>query len=254
MIYIKNLKFLELTEFNGVIAIQNENSNKLLASFFQFEIENQDSIFRIEGTNVSIRNTIIIDNLTKLSDLYSFSAKNILTKMILNDDKLEYGTFINIPYLVKELEKINNQIDPNFLNLNFDKSKLFKNLLDINQDAFINKDNLDKWLNNYGTDSSSKPIIILNNLDFVNFQYLTKYLSKFYFIILTNNIFKVANNFDELEQCAIVERNEGICINSGLAIHNWVESEQNSSLEINESFNILKNDEFIQIKLKKYLI
>ncbi|AXE60753.1 hypothetical protein DA803_01465 [[Mycoplasma] phocae] len=107
---------------------------------------------------------------------------------------------------MNKLEILNDHIGEDFLNLNFDKNKLFKNLLDINQNIFINQDNLNKWLNNYGSDSSIKPTIILNNIDFVNFKYLEKYLNKFYFIILTSNIFEIASNFEELEQCAIVEK------------------------------------------------
>ncbi|QJG66135.1 hypothetical protein HGG64_00090 [Mycoplasma phocoeninasale] len=254
MVYIKNLKSLELVEFNGIIAIQSNNSNKLLASLFQYELENQETIFQIEGNDISIKNAMIIDNLTRLSDLYTFSTKNILSKMILGNEKLEYNNFINIPYLVSEFEAINDKISKNFLNINFDKSKLFKSLLDINQDIFIDKDNFDKWLDNYGSDSLSKSVIILNNLDFANFQYLEKYLNKFYFIIFTSNIFQLAANFEQLEQCAIVENNRGIYINSGIAIHNWIENKKNTSLEMKESYELLKNDEIIQIELKKYLI
>lgn len=38
-------------------------------------------------------------------------------------------------------------------------------------------------------------------------------------------------------------KNNGISINSGIALHSRIENEQNQSLDMSKSFNLLKNDD-----------
>ncbi|AZZ65644.1 hypothetical protein DMC14_002515 [Metamycoplasma phocicerebrale] len=251
MIKIKNLQSLNIIDYEGIFIIETENIDNLLLSFYQYEINNKEEVFCINKSNISIKNTVLISPLTKLSDLYNLSTKNILTKWIVNNDKLDINNIFITNKILEELEKLNNIINSSFLDINLDKMKMLKNLITIDEDAFIDIKSFEKWLINF--DSSTKPLIILKNTNLMC-STLIKYINKFNFLIITNNIFSIIDQPNQIECCSIEKNNKLITFESFNTIKMWLEEEYKlNNFSDDDYFNILKEDKFKQLMLKKQL-
>ncbi|SYV93508.1 Uncharacterised protein, partial [Mycoplasmopsis synoviae] len=79
MIQFLNLKGF-VKNYNGIVCIETNNSDLFIRKLFEFEhAENQSSI-NINNNKYSIKDFIIIDNLTKYHDLYNFNSKGLLNQ------------------------------------------------------------------------------------------------------------------------------------------------------------------------------
>ncbi|MCU4706726.1 hypothetical protein [Mycoplasma sp. CSL7503-lung] len=252
MLKIRNLNTIGEIEYQGIFVIETKNSDSLISDFYKYEYENNEDVFLINSKSYSIQDAIIISNLTKLTDLYNLTSKNILTKMITNEDNLNIESNIDKTKFFNSLDLINNQVGENLLDLNFDKIKILKSLISFNDSIFIDETTFLKWMDNY--DSTIKPFVILKDLNFIKISKLEKYINKFNILIINNDLFGLVNEFQELEICSLENNGNLTLIDSYLPLHTWIENKINNfQLNCDESFNILKNDKFLIIELLKNL-
>lgn len=179
-------------DYNGIIIIQSENVDNLIK-----ELHSDDAIIEIGNSEFKISDFIIIDPLTKLIDLYQISSKNILYKYIVNSLEWTKEVIFNSEILEKYNKNINDFIGEEFSSYLPDYSKIIKYIYDFNQDKFIDKNTLIKWLNNFKLESKNN--IILKNVDFIKLSDISEYINNYNFIFLTNNAFNIIENLTDLE-------------------------------------------------------
>lgn len=103
----------------------------------------------------------------------------------------------NSEILEKYNKNINDFIGEEFSSYLPDYSKIIKYIYDFNQDKFIDKNTLIKWLNNFKLESKNN--IILKNVDFIKLSDISEYINNYNFIFLTNNAFNIIENLTDLE-------------------------------------------------------
>ncbi|MCV3753583.1 hypothetical protein OF364_01995 [Mycoplasma enhydrae] len=252
MLQINNLKTISPIEYEGIFVIETNNIDELISNFYKYEIKNLKTVFEIENSEISIKNAIIVSPLTKLEELYNLSAKNILTKIILNNENLDVQAIFNNDKFLEEIDKINDWISDEFLTINMDKIKIMKNLISLDDEKFISEKTFEKWLGNF--ESTNKQLIILKDFT-IPCATLSKYLNKFNFLVITNNLFSIIENLNELECCAFEKQSNLYQFISTDSIKIWFEDEYNvKNVNSERVLEELKNNEFKQIKLKKQLI
>ncbi|QKT05116.1 hypothetical protein [Mycoplasma sp. OR1901] len=248
MLKIRNLNTIGEIEYQGIFIIESKNIDKLITNFYKYEYENNEDVFLINSKSYSIQDVIIISNLTRLTDLYNLTTKNVLTKMVTNDDNLNIENNIDKIKFLNSLDVVNRKIGGNLLNLNFDKVKILKSLISLDDSIFIDKEMLLNWMDNY--DSTTKPFIILNNINFINVSLIEKYINKFNILIITNDLFNFVDEYEELEISSLEKNEDLILINNYLPIHSWIENKINNfKLSYEKSFNLLKNNKFLILEL-----
>ncbi|MFL1059441.1 hypothetical protein [Mycoplasmopsis synoviae] len=200
MIQFLNLKGL-VKNYNGIVCIETNNSDLFIRKLFEFEhAENQSSI-NINNNKYSIKDFIIIDNLTKYHDLYNFNSKGLLNQWI-NDLDFENQKIVNEKLVLEIKNLLNNKIGFEFVSIEENNSKYLKYLFNLENDKFIDNKSLIKWMKNQKY-NNQKINLIIKNFDFVLINELIKFSNNFNIIVLTNDFFKHINNFDYIESVAL---------------------------------------------------
>ena len=255
MLTFKNKIEYEIKNYKGLIALDIDNADIFIRDLFSWEYENETKVLKIDNNDISIKDVLIVNPTTKIIDLFNFTTKNIFLKNILNDENWNAKNVLNIEYLKSIKDKMNNNLNINFLELDTDLTKIIKNIFSLNEQLFINENIFFKWLEE--NQQNEFKTIILKNVEWININKLFPFTSKYNFIILTSNILKCCKNFEELELCGIVKNNELITIYDSKPIIKIIENYLNISINNQEINLYIKNSqtdiEKLYFWLKNYL-
>lgn len=195
-----------IQNYDGVCAIKVENSYTFLKYLFEFETKYAKNSITINNKTYSIKDCMIVNDLTKVSDLFNFTIKNYLTQLINNNENWDVEKIINFSLLNDIANVCNQKITNNFINVNVDWSKAYKNFFEINNELFVSTDTLFNWIDYQNC--LEKKVIIFQNFDKLKISDLYKFTSKFNFILLTDDILKNCEKFEEFELCSIYKANK----------------------------------------------
>ncbi|MBU3830702.1 MAG: hypothetical protein H9897_00865 [Candidatus Ureaplasma intestinipullorum] len=240
---IKNNINIDL-DYNGIKILQSNNSN-----LFYKDVILDSSIY-IDDYKIKNENIIYINNFSQLKDFMNLTKKsNIFLRII--ELLFEYK-IINYENINQIINIINNEYQYELLEINEgDNSKLISMFFELLNNKYLDQNLLEIILNNVFDD---KKLIILDNIEWINLEFLSKFLNQHYFLVLTNNFEKYIQNYKELEILTIIKNNydyfDVLDINH-LCV--YLQSELNINIDHNNIVELLhKNDinsQFILWKL-----
>lgn len=240
---IKNNINIDL-DYNGIKILQSNNPN-----LFYKDVILDSSIY-IDDYKIKNENIIYINNFSQLKDFMNLTKKsNIYSRII--ELLFEYK-IINYENINQIINIINNEYQYELLEINEgDNSKLISMFFELLNNKYLDQNLLEIILNNVFDD---KKLIIFDNIEWINLEFLSKFLNQHYFLVLTNNFEKYIQNYKELEILSIIKNNydyfDVLDINH-LCI--YLQSELNINIDHNNIVELLhKNDinsQFILWKL-----
>lgn len=239
---IKNNINIDL-DYNGIKILQSNNPN-----LFYKEIILDSSIY-IDDYKIKNENIIYINNFSQLKDFMNLNKKsNIYSRII--ELLFEYK-IINYENINQIINIINGEYKYELLEINEgDNSKLISMFFELLNDKYLDQNLLEIILNNIFDD---KKLIIFDNIEWINLEFLSKFLNQHYFLILTNNFEKYIQNYKEFEILTIMKNNydyfDVLDINH-LCV--FLQSELNINIDHNNIVELLhKNDINSQLILWK---
>lgn len=239
---IKNNINIDL-DYNGIKILQSNNPN-----LFYKEIILDSSIY-IDDYKIKNENIIYINNFSQLKDFMNLNKKsNIYSRII--ELLFEYK-IINYENINQIINIINGEYQYELLEINEgDNSKLISMFFELLNDKYLDQNLLEIILNNVFDD---KKLIILDNIEWINLEFLSKFLNQHYFLVLTNNFEKYIQNYKEFEILTIMKNNydyfDVLDINH-LCV--FLQSELNINIDHNNIVELLhKNDINSQLILWK---
>ena len=239
---IKNNINIDL-DYNGIKILQSNNPN-----LFYKEIILDSSIY-IDDYKIKNENIIYINNFSQLKDFMNLNKKsNIYSRII--ELLFEYK-IINYENINQIINIINGEYQYELLEINEgDNSKLISMFFELLNDKYLDQNLLEIILNNVFDD---KKLIILDNIEWINLEFLSKFLNQHYFLLLTNNFEKYIQNYKEFEILTIMKNNydyfDVLDINH-LCV--FLQSELNINIDHNNIVELLhKNDINSQLILWK---
>ena len=146
MLTFKNKIEYKIKNYKGLIALDIDNADIFIRDLFSWEYENETKVLKIDNNDISIKDVLIVNPTTKIIDLFNFTTKNIFLKNILNDENWNAKNVLNIEYLKSIKDKMNNNLNINFSELDTDLTKIIKNIFSLNEQLFINENIFFKWL------------------------------------------------------------------------------------------------------------
>lgn len=240
---IKNNINIDL-DYNGIKILQSNNPN-----LFYKDVILDSSIY-IDDYKIKNENIIYINNFSQLKDFMNLTKKsNIYSRII--ELLFEYK-IINYENINQIINIINGEYQYELLEINEgDNSKLISMFFELLNDKYLDHNLLEIILNNVFDD---KKLIIFDNIEWINLEFLSKFLNQHYFLVLTNNFEKYIQNYKELGILTIIKNNydyfDVLDINH-LCV--YLQSELNINIDHNNIVELLhKNDinsQFILWKL-----
>lgn len=224
--------------FDGYKIIQTTNTNWLL-KHLMICLDNEG--IKINNQVYKTKNTMVISNLTKTSDLFNFTKTNYLSQ-ILTDELLNFDEELTKIY-DEILTKINKLIGWEHLDLNQDLTKIINAHYEFNSQQYLEIDHLYKWLS---IPQKTKQLVIINDYNGIDILTLAKYCNYFDILIITTDCFKYLNYGQQLECVGVINDNNDY-------IDIWDYQQLNAAIEtfINEP---IYDNNWTQIKNNEYSI
>ncbi len=193
---IKNNINIDL-DYNGIKILQSNNPN-----LFYKDIILDSSIY-IDDYKIKNENIIYINNFSQLKDFMNLNKKsNIYSRII--ELLFEYK-IINYENINQIINIINGEYQYELLEINEgDNSKLISMFFELLNDKYLDQNLLEIILNNVFDD---KKLIIFDNIEWINLEFLSKFLNQHHFLVLTNNFEKYIQNYKEFEILTIMKNN-----------------------------------------------
>ncbi len=239
---IKNNINIDL-DYNGIKILQSNNPN-----LFYKDVILDSSIY-IDDYKIKNENIIYINNFSQLKDFMNLNKKsNIYSRII--ELLFEYK-IINYENINQIINIINGEYQYELLEINEgDNSKLISMFFELLNDKYLDQNLLEIILNNVFDD---KKLIIFDNIEWINLEFLSKFLNQHHFLVLTNNFEKYIQNYKEFEILTIMKNNydyfDVLDINH-LCV--YLQSELNINIDHNNIVELLhKNDINSQLILWK---
>ena len=239
---IKNNINIDL-DYNGIKILQSNNPN-----LFYKDVILDSSIY-IDDYKIKNENIIYINNFGQLKDFMNLNKKsNIYSRII--ELLFEYK-IINYENINQIINIINGEYQYELLEINEgDNSKLISMFFELLNDKYLDQNLLEIILNNVFDD---KKLIIFDNIEWINLEFLSKFLNQHHFLVLTNNFEKYIQNYKEFEILTIMKNNydyfDVLDINH-LCV--YLQSELNINIDHNNIVELLhKNDINSQLILWK---
>ncbi|WP_341491346.1 hypothetical protein [Mesomycoplasma ovipneumoniae] len=89
----------------NVKIIETENTDLFLSHLFNYEYESESKAFELMSRKISLKDSVLITNLTKFSEFLSLSAKNWLGDSIINDEYWSESIFFEMKKSMELLTK-----------------------------------------------------------------------------------------------------------------------------------------------------
>lgn len=192
MIKIKNKNIDEIWEYEGLKVIQTKYPDKLNIELLDSINKGELSII-IDNKSYSVGKIININSYTKTKDLHNLTKNNPfidnLSKM------LHYDNLINIEELNNKILEFNSELNSEFLSLKLDKSKLLSAIFNLNDESFINENELNLFLEK-NKNSNDKKLIIFCNICWLSINKILKYSNYYNFLVLTSDFADFFKNYD----------------------------------------------------------
>lgn len=192
MIKIKNKYIDEIWEYEGLKVIQTKYPDNLNIQLLDSINKGELSIY-IDNKPYSVGKITNINPYTKTKDLHNLTKNNTLIDTLSNI--INYDILLNIEDLNEKISKFNNQINSEFLSLKLDKGKILSAIFNIDDESFINEDELNLFFEN-NKNSSDKKLIILCNIGWLNINKILKYSNYYNFLIITSNFPDFFENYE----------------------------------------------------------
>lgn len=192
MIEIKNKYIDEIWEYEGLKVIQTKYPDKLNIQLLD-SINNGELSITIDNKPYSIGKIININPYTKTKDLHNLTKNNTLIMTL--SKIIDYDNLLNIEDLNEKISKFNSEINSEFLSLKLDKSKILSAIFDLDDESFMNENELDLFFEN-NKNSSDKKLIILCNISWLNINKILKYSNYFNFLVITSNFPDFFENYE----------------------------------------------------------
>lgn len=237
-----------IENYQGIRIIETENTDLFLQKCFIFSFKNEDSFLQINNFDVLNDDILVINNLTKISDIYNITSKNILYKMINKSENFNYEKLINNENILNFQNEINSIFNNSVIEYNFDVIKFLKYCFQINSKLFLDKLALQTFLEKF--ENKTKLTIILNNIEWISIEDLEPFITKFNFIILTNNPIKFLTKWDYWELLSFYESEHFVNIYSKNQIFNWLENLEHKKIDTNIINCDIFLDKLLFFKLK----
>lgn len=174
----------ETWEFEGLKVIITDDPNSFHVDILRAIWENRFNI-KINDKNIGLNKIIHISQYTKLKDLLNFNRSNKFLDYVLENVKLDEK--INPDDFSIIAEKINKQINANFLDIKIDKPKLISYLFALNDSLFINKKDFLFYLNT-NKKVDEKITLIINCPSWLTIDDLKDNVQYFNFIVICDSI------------------------------------------------------------------
>ncbi len=236
---IQNQKYEML--FEGYKIIQSPNPDWLLKQLMVC-LDNEG--ISIDNRTYKTKNSLIVHNWTKTSDLFNFTKANYLTQIlseeILNQDEALSAIYNQI------LDKINTIMGFEYLDINMDLTKTINAHFDFNEDQYLDLEQLYRYL---AIPSSSKQLLIVCDFQGIQLSQLSKYLNYFNILIITNDCFNYLSYGKQLESVCIINDQDYIDIMDYEQLNAAIESFINEPIN-DRDWELMKQHEY-SVKLAK---
>lgn len=227
-------------EFNGLKIFQTNNPNKFARKILVDSLDSQFS-----NCNIFKNKIIMINDFTKISDIFSFNKNFVVFKKALE--------LVNSKNIIDEI-KINEIVDEINLSYNFD---IIENKIDINKiinylftmktDQYLTKDIFLSFLENDFFDESYTFIIC--DIEWLKIFDVMKFINVHKFIFISNDFRKNINIIKHLEIVVFVNDDILFEILDIDKLISYIESKLNYSLT-NEDFKSYIEDSDLGLVIK----
>lgn len=189
-------------EYEGLKVIQTKYPDylniQLLDSIYKGELS-----ISIDNKPYSIGKIININSYTKTKDLHNLTKNNPLIENL--SKILNYDNLFDIEDLNNKISKFNGEINSEFLSLKLDKSKILAAIFNLDDESFINENELNLFLEN-NKNSDDKKLVILCNINWLNINKILKYSNYFNFLVITSDFTDFFENYagDNLDGIIVI--------------------------------------------------
>lgn len=167
-------------DYLGLKFIKHHNTNKLIRTLLFNEENIVNSNISINNIPIKNKDIIIISPFTKINDILSSKVNGNVHNFLKDEGIIETNSKIEST-IVDQYNSFNKIFE--LTDLNLAKVDLI-NYVDI-KDSFISEDNIElifEILKN----NTSKKLIILNDVDYINIKKIEKYITNFNFLYIIN--------------------------------------------------------------------
>lgn len=202
MIKIKNKNIDEVWEYEGLKVIQTKYPDylniQLLDSIYKGELS-----ISIDNKPYSVGKIININSYTKTKDLHNLTKNNSLVENL--SKILNYNNLFDVEDLNNKISKFNGEINSEFLSLKLDKNKILAAIFNLDDESFINENELNLFLEN-NKNSDDKKLVILCNINWLNINKILKYSNYFNFLVITSDFTDFFENYggDNLDGIIVI--------------------------------------------------
>lgn len=192
MIKIKSKNINEVWEYEGLKVVQTKYPDSLNISLID-SINKGELSMIIDNKSYSTNNIININPYTRTKDLHNLTKNNALVDFL--SKLLDYDNLLNIENLNNKISRFNSEMNSEFLSLKLDKNKMLSAIFDLDDESFVNEDELNLFLEN-NKNSNEKKLIIFCNINWLNINKILKYTNYFNFLIITSDFTDFFKNYD----------------------------------------------------------
>ncbi|BAQ54274.1 hypothetical protein [Mycoplasmopsis arginini] len=238
--FFNDINFNLEAKYNFKI-VEEDNTDYLIRNLIDYENNTSKKSIRINENTFSIRDCLIISNLSYVSDILNSISKSWIQEKINNNENWNTNIILDQEKVDTIIEQINLKIGFEYLFKDIDNNKLIKSIFTINEKLLISKNNLLNILDILSS-SNFKPLIIVKNLTYINIEELIKY-SNLNFLILTSDFTKYIQSYNQLELVSFYNGEILFDIKSCTPIINFFENIKNKEIKENENFFLNKEEE-----------
>jgi hypothetical protein len=186
-------------DYLGIKIMKNVNTNKLIRSLLNDE--EIESNISINNYHIKNKDIIIISPFTKINDILSSKTNGNLHNF-LKDEKIIDSNSIIEKTITNEFNKF-KMIDQ-LTDINLSKVDLI-NFIDIN-DNFVSEKNI-KLILDILKNTTSKKLIIFNDVEYIKISELDQYISYFNFLYVVNEYEENYKNLIDYKYFLILVKN-----------------------------------------------
>lgn len=225
----------EIENFNGLLLIDVKNTSEYLKRLYMYEKQHETSVFEINDVNVDISDCLIITPFSKYSDLISYTAKNVFTKLLGNIN-FEHDKILNEEYLNKEVvAKLNETLGRDIISLDTSYSKILKSIIKVSED-YIDHEFIYSYLELLHWSKEVKTVI-LKDFDNIDLKRLSNLTQTTNLIIMKNDIiYDLEKHFEFFETYCLIDHE----------YENMIKIDNMPSFEylLEDIFKVMVDDEF----------
>lgn len=202
MIKIKTKYIDEVWEYEGLKVIQTKYPENLNIQIID-SINKGELLITIDNKACSLNKIINITPYTKTKDLHNLTKNNQFISFV--SQLLNYDNLLNIEDINNKISEFNKEMNSNFLNLKLDKNKVLSAIFEIDDESFVNENELDLFLEN-NKNTNDKKLIIFCNISWLNISKIIKYQQYFNFVVITSDFTNFFENYvcDNLDGVIVI--------------------------------------------------